>query len=147
MEGFKALAEDQRVSYKMLRSPEGLKAKQIKPMDNRASVKSAARYRTLLCMRIAEGSEEAFDEMMRDVPAWFDEFEQDVGLRRIGTWRHEQTAVRLVESDRPYEQTLAQAQKHPKYETFTQWQQKLGALLDSGPDVMSPVLPGDSAGS
>jgi cold shock protein len=144
MEGFKALAEDQRVSYKMLRSPEGLKAKQIKPMDNRASVKSAARYRTLLCMTVRDGQQEAFDEMMREVPAWFDEFEQDVGLRRIGTWRSGQSAVRLIESDRPYEQTLTQAEKHPKYATFRSWQDDLFALLEGEPAVMSPVLPGNT---
>jgi CspA family cold shock protein len=143
MEGFKALAEDQRVSYKMLRSPEGLKAKQIKPMDNRASVKSAARYRTLLCMKIRNGNEDAFDQMMRDVPAWFDEFEQDVGLRRIGTWRCDNVAVRLIESDRPYEQTLAQAEKHAKFATFRSWQDELTELLEAEPVVMAPVLPGD----
>ena len=140
MDGFKALAEDQRVSYKMIRSAEGLKAKQIKPLDHRASVKSAARYRTLVLMEVLPGEEQNFDRMMSDVPAWFDEFEQDVGLRRIGTWRHAGKAVRLVESDRPYEQTIQKAKDHPRYATFQEWQGKLAELLSDGPHVMEPVL-------
>ncbi len=140
MEGFKALAEDQRVSYKMVRSAEGLKAKQIQPLDHRASVKSAARYRTLMLMRIEPGMEGRFDRLLGDIPAWFDEFEQDVGLRRIGTWRSKDTAVRLIESDRPYEQIMERATSHTKYDMFRKWREQLMELLTEEPQVMNPVF-------
>jgi CspA family cold shock protein len=140
MEGFKALAEDQRVSYKMVRGPSGLKAKEIQPLDNRASVKSAARYRTVLLMVISEGNEDEFDRVMSHIPAFLDEVEQDIGLRRVGAWRHGRQAVRLIESDRPYKQAMEKIEKHPKREAFTRWGEKLAALLDDGPTVMSPIL-------
>lgn len=147
MEGFKALAEDQRVSYKLVRSPEGLKAKAIRPLDRRASVKTAARYRTLLLMTVAEGKEKQFDQALSAIPAWFDQFEQDVGLRRIGTWRTGNLAVHLVESNRPYDQILQSAEEHPKWEQFLKWQAGLQTVLQAEPVVMSPVLPAEEEAS
>ncbi|MBN1555444.1 MAG: cold shock domain-containing protein [Phycisphaerae bacterium] len=139
MEGFKALAEDQRVSYKLLRSEQGLKAKQIRPLDNRASVRHAARYRTLIHMRIADGKESGFEKFFLDIPAWFDAMEQDLGLRRIGTWRTGQNAVHLVESDRPYEQSMESAKEQSCWEDYCKWQDKLREFLESDPAVMSPL--------
>ena len=86
MDGFKALAEDQRVSYRLLKGADGLKGKQIKPLDKRASVKTAARYRTMLLMIVSDGCEDQYDLFASDVPGWYDAFEQDLGLRRIGSW-------------------------------------------------------------
>ncbi len=147
MEGFKALAEDQRVSYKLIRSPEGLKAKEIKPLDQRASVKNAARYRAVLHMRVKPDSEEAFDELASSVPAWYDQFEQDLGLRRIGTWRAGLHAVRLIESDKPYERAMEQAQDHPKYDSYLKWQDSLMQFLEGPPEVMHPVRPPETPGN
>jgi CspA family cold shock protein len=140
MEGFKALAEDQRVSYKLLRSPEGLKAKQIKPLDNRASVKSAARYRAMVLMTVKPDCVEKFDRFMSDFPAWFDALQQDLGLRRIGTWRNGVHAVYLVESEKPYEQTLLAAENHPQAGSYRQWKTQLTELLENEPEIMQPVL-------
>jgi CspA family cold shock protein len=140
MEGFKALAEDQRVSYKLLRTPEGLKAKNIQPLDKRSVVRSAARYRTLVLMKVRQGHEEEFDQLMSESLSWLDEFEQDVGLRRIGTWRLEADAVYLVESDKPYGQAMQSAREHPKWASFQKWQESLAKLLDSEPQVMPAVL-------
>lgn len=139
MEGFKALAEDQRVSYKMLRSEQGLKAKQIRPLDNRASVRHAARYRTLIYMRILKGKEAEFDKFLLDIPGWFDAMEQDLGLRRIGTWRSGQNAVHLVESDRPYEPSMESAKSQPCWGDYCKWQESLRKLLESDPAVMMPI--------
>jgi len=139
MDGFKALAEDQRVSYKLIRSEQGLKAKQIRPLDNRASVRHAARYRTLLLMHITEGKEEAFEAFFLDIPAWFDTMEQDLGLRRIGTWRAGRVAVHLVESDRPYEQSMEGAKAQPSWEEYKKWQAQLREFLDDEPLFMSPI--------
>jgi len=139
MEGFKALAEDQRVSYKLLRSEQGLKAKQIRPLDNRASVRHAARYRTLIFMKITEGKEAAFEEFFLDIPAWFDSMEQDLGLRRIGTWRTGRSAIHLVESDRPYEQSLEVGKTQACWEDYCKWQEKLREFLDEAPSVMVPL--------
>jgi CspA family cold shock protein len=139
MEGFKALAEDQRVSYKPFRGDQGLKAKEIRPLDNRATVRHAARYRTLVSFEISSGQEEAFDEYMAKVPAWMDALEQDLGMRSIGTWRHGLTAVRLLESDRPYEQTMEAAHENPHWNAFEGWITELKKLLDSGPDIMEPL--------
>lgn len=139
MEGFKALAEDQRVSYKSIRSDQGLKAKQIRPLDHRASVRRAARYRTLLSMQIQPGREKDFDAFYSNVPGWFDEMEQDLGLRRIGTWRSGTHAVHLVESDRPYEQAMEAARSLPVWENFQHWQQHLREMLQTEPSIMEPV--------
>ncbi|MBN1943561.1 MAG: cold shock domain-containing protein [Phycisphaerae bacterium] len=139
MEGFKALAEDQRVSYKLLRSEQGLKAKQIRPLDNRASVRHAARYRTLIHMRIIEGKEADFEKFFLDIPAWFDAMEQDLGLRRIGTWRTGQNAVHLVESDRPYEPSMESAKAQACWDDYCKWQEKLREFLESDPAVMGPL--------
>ncbi len=140
MEGFKALAEDQRVSYRMVRSPDGLKAKQIRPLDSRASVKSAARYRTLLIMKVQAGREQEFDDFIFDVPAWYDAFQQDLGLRRIGTWREGRDAVHLVESEKPYDQAIAGAEEHSRNELYQQWLCRLEELLEGGIRVMNPVI-------
>jgi CspA family cold shock protein len=145
MEGFKALAEDQRVSYRMLRSPEGLKAKQIRPLDSRASVKSAARYRTLVLMQIRPGAEEAFEDFIGEVPAWYDSFQQDLGLRRIGTWRCGLQAVHLVESEKPYEQAMQGAQRHAHSEVYRKWHDRLLELLEGQPQTMSPVIGRDGS--
>jgi CspA family cold shock protein len=143
MEGFKALAEDQRVSYKLLRSAEGLKAKQIKPLDNRASVKSAARYRAMIYMHVKPDCLEEFDRFMGNYPAWFDTLQQDLGLRRIGTWRTGNHGVYLVESEKPYEQTLLAAQDHPNASNLAQWKATLREMLEEDPQTMQPVLPED----
>jgi CspA family cold shock protein len=145
MEGFKALAEDQRVSYRLLRTPEGLKAKQIRPLDHRASVKTAARYRTVLLMKVRAGMESQFDTFINNVPAWFDAFQQDAGLRRIGTWRSGADAVHLVESEKPYEQSMRLAEAHEQYPQFEQWRQQLSELLEGAPQVMGPILPPEEA--
>jgi len=146
MDGFKALAEDQRVSYKLIRSDRGLKAKKIQPLDNRATIRHAARYRTLLIMDVRDGIEEEFDTYLSSIPAWFDAMEQDLGLRRIGTWRASKRAVHLVESDRPYDQSMAAAQELPNWDKFVEWQKGLEELLDDKPVIMAPIqnqLPGD----
>jgi cold shock protein len=142
MDGFKALAEDQRVRYKIIRSPEGLKARQIKPLDNRAAVKSAARYRAMVYMTVKSHCIDEFDAFIGDVPAWYDAFQQDLGLRRIGTWRSDQHAVYLVESEKPYEQALRASEDHPRYESFAQWRRDLNDLLESEPVIMHPVIAG-----
>ena len=147
MEGFKALAEDQRVAYKLIRSPEGLKAKEVKPLDQRATVKSAARYRAMIYLQVKEGCEDAFDELVSSVPGWYDEFEQDLGLRRIGTWRSDQHAIRLVESDKPYDRAMEAARTHPKYESYLKWQDSLMQFLSAEPRIMSPVLPPETPGN
>ncbi len=139
MDGFKALAEDQRVSYRVTHSEQGLKAREIRPLDNRATVRHAARYRTIILMKIKSGCEQAFDDMFTSIPAWFDSFEQDMGLRRIGTWRNNTDAVHLIESDRPYDQSLKSAEETPNWENFTQWQSELDALLAEKSIEMSPV--------
>ena len=143
MEGFKALAEDQRVAYRLFRSPEGLKAKQIRPLDSRATVKSAARYRTLISLEIQPGRQEEFDRFLAEVPPWYDALQQDIGLRRIGTWRSGVHAVHLVESEKPYEQSLLAAQDHPQNETWSQWQQQLRSMLTADPQLMAPVIQPD----
>ena len=146
MDGFKALAEDQRVSYKLIRSDRGLKAKKIQPLDNRATIRHAARYRTLLIMDVQEGIEAEFDTYLSAIPAWFDAMEQDLGLRRIGTWRSGNRAVHLVESDRPYDQSMAAAKELPNWDKFVEWQEGLEKLLVDKPTIMSPIqnqLPGD----
>ncbi len=139
MEGFKALAEDQRVAYKQCRGEQGLKAKDIKPLDNRATVRHAARYRTLIAFEIAEGNEQAFDEMVSKVPSWMDAMEQDLGMRSIGTWRHGRFAVRLLESDRPYEQTTETAHDNPHWSQYEAWLGELTKLCVTGPDIMKPL--------
>ena len=139
MDGFKALAEDQRVSYKLLESDRGLKAVDLKPLDNRATIRHAARYRTLFSMQLREGMEKEFDERLSSIPAWFDALEQDLGIRRIGTWRSGLNAVHLVESDRPYDQSMIAAQQLPNWDKFIAWQDELEELLTSSPKVMSPV--------
>jgi len=139
MDGFKALAEDQRVSYKLIRSDRGLKAKKIQPLDNRATIRHAARYRTLLIMDVREGVEEEFDTYLSSIPAWFDAMEQDLGLRRIGTWRSGPRAVHLVESDRPYDQSMSAAQELPNWDKFVEWQKGLEELLVDKPQIMAPI--------
>ncbi|MCD4826006.1 MAG: cold shock domain-containing protein [Phycisphaerae bacterium] len=139
MDGFKALAEDQRVSYKLVRSSNGLKAKQILPLDNRASVRHAARYRTLIYMQITDGQEEDFDQFFSEIPAWFDAMEQDLGLRRIGTWRNGCEAVHLVESDRPYEQSIESAKSQTTWKSFQSWQEQLQGFLASDQTIMKPI--------
>jgi len=141
MDGFKALAEDQRVSYRVTHSEQGLKAREIRPLDNRATVRHAARYRTVILMKIKSGCEQTFDDIFTNIPAWFDSFEQDMGLRRIGTWRNGTDAVHLIESDRPYDQSLKSAEDTPNWEHFTQWQNELDALLDGDSIEMNPVQP------
>lgn len=141
MEGFKALAEDQRVSYKLMRTPEGLKAKSIVPLDQRATVRRAARYRNIVLMKIKSGVEDQFDKFMNDIPAWYDEFQQDLGMRRIGTWRVGEFAVHLAESDRPYEQTMQAAKENPKWASYLKWLDELKVFLQDDPQLMSPVLP------
>lgn len=143
MEGFKALAEDQRVSYKLMRTPEGLKAKGIVPLDQRATVRRAARYRNIVLMKIKPGVESQFDKFMNDIPAWYDEFQQDLGMRRIGTWRTSEYAVHLAESDRPYEQTMQSAKENPKWASYLKWLDELKVFLQNDPQLMSPVLPKD----
>lgn len=145
MEGFRALAEDQRVSYRAVQTPRGLKAREVQPLDRRASVRSAARYRTLVLMKIRPGQEEAFDRLLGGLPAWLDSFEQEVGLRNVGTWRSGSDAVRLVESERPYEQALRLAEDHERYSEYARWREQLLELLTDSPQVMKAVLPPDEA--
>ncbi len=139
MDGFKALAEDQRVSYKLHRSDQGLKAKDIHPLDNRAGVRHAARYRTVLLMKIKPSMENEFEEFFLKIPAWFDAMEQDLGVRRIGTWRNGVDAIHLLESDRPYEQSMKAAKDLPSWEALSQWQQELLTYLVAEPIIMEPV--------
>ncbi len=139
MEGFKALAEDQRVSYKITKSANGLKAKDIKPLDNRASVRHAARYRTMLTMTVSTGKEKTFDKYMSEIPAWFDAMEQNLGLRRIGIWRMGKMAIRLIESDKPYDQAAYKTEISGYAEEYTAWEKNLLELLDDVPTIMSPV--------
>ncbi len=139
MDGFKALAEDQRVSYKIVRSDQGLKAKQIHPLDSRASVSHAARYRTILYMRIKPDRMQDFDQFFLKIPAWFDAMEQDLGLRRIGTWRNGQDAVHLVESDRPYEQSVEVPKSRSFTEAFGKWRDQLQEMLVEKPIVMDSI--------
>ncbi len=139
VEGFKALAEDQRVSYKPVRSEQGLKAKQILPLDSRASVRRSARYRTIIYMLIKPGREEDFNEFFLKIPAWFDAMEQDLGLRRIGTWRNGQDAVHLVESDRPYEQSIEEAESRSFAEAFGKWRKELRDFLADEPIIMDSI--------
>ena len=139
MDGFKALAEDQRVSYKLHRSDQGLKAKQIHPLDNRASVRHAARYRTVLLMKIKPDMEQEFEEFFLKIPAWFDAMEQDLGVRRIGTWRNGVDAIHLLESDRPYEQSMKSAKELPSWDALDKWQQELLTYLQDEPIIMEPV--------
>jgi len=145
MDGFKALAEDQRVSYRLLRSDDGLRGKQIKPLDNRASVKTAARYRTMILMVVKEDMEEQYDQFVTNIPGWYDAFEQDLGLRRIGSWRRGPIAVSLVESEKPYEQALASAAKHPHHKKFVLRLDDLAEMLASEPSFMPPVMAMDTA--
>lgn len=139
MEGFKALAEDQRVSYTLVRSDQGLKAKQIKPLDSRASVRHAARYRNLILMNVQEGKEREFDSFYLDPPAWLDSMEQDLGVRRIGTWRTGPHAVVLIESDRPYEQSMQSAQSLPAWEDYEKRCKAIRELLTEDEIIMAPV--------
>lgn len=140
MEGFKALAEDQRVSYTLVRSDQGLKARQVCPLDNRAAVRRAARYRCVFLMRIQPGREEDFDRFISTPPAWLDAMEQDLGLRRIGDWRHGCQAVHLVESDRPFAQSIELARQKPCWQQYEAYQKELGGLLESEPLMMPPIL-------
>lgn len=144
MDGFKALAEDQRVSYQIVRSDNGLKAKDIKPLDNRASVRHAARYRALLYMIVKEEATVEFDKFISDVPAWFDAMEQDMGLRRIGTWRNGAVAIHLVESDKPYDQASNVTEESPYYADYIAWRDKLESLLEKQPLLMQPVEMNDA---
>lgn len=139
MEGFKALAEDQRVSYKIVKSSNGLKAKDIKPLDNRASVRHAARYRTLLTMSISAGNEKTFDKYMSEIPAWFDAMEQNLGLRRIGTWRVGNLAIRLIESDKPYDPSAYKSDASGYVDEYEAWEKGLLAMLEEAPAIMAPV--------
>lgn len=147
MEGFKALAEDQRVSYRMVRTAEGLKAKFIRPLDKRATVRSAARYRTLIQMRILMGRERDFDKMMCEVPSWVDQFEQDVGMRRIGAWRTGCDAIYLVESEKPFAQVMESARLHGNWLSYEDWQTAIGRSLEVPPQIMMPVLPEEELAS
>lgn len=139
MDGFKALAEDQRVDYKLVHSDRGLKAKKIRPLDNRATIRRAARYRTILLMKIKPGKEDAFDDYLSHIPPWYDAMEQDLGLRRIGTWRFAGYAVHLVESDKPYDQSMAAAKDQHDWDKFVEWQHGLEELLVEKPSIMSPI--------
>ena len=139
MDGFKALAEDQRVEYSLGHSNRGLKADDIRPLDNRATTRRAARYRTLLMMKIKPDKIEEFNEYIVNIPPWYDGMEQDLGIRRIGTWRSNYNATHLVESDKPYDQSMAIAKDHPDWDKFTKWQDDLEELLEEKPSVMSPV--------
>lgn len=139
MEGFKALAEDQRVSYTLVRGDQGLKAKQIRPLDSRASVRHAARYRNLMYMQVQEGKEKEFDTFFLDVPAWLDAMEQDLGIRRIGTWRTGANAVVLIESDRPYEQAMQAAERLPSWDEYAQRRDAIREVLQGDEIIMSPV--------
>jgi len=139
MEGFKALAEDQRVEYAVERSDRGLKAMDIYPKDTRASVRHAARYRTLIYMQVTEGCEEDFDEFFTDIPAWFDSMEQDMGMRRIGTWRTGLSAVHLIESEAPYDRAIEGVEESSSKRKYARWQKELADLLDDGPTVMAPA--------
>jgi CspA family cold shock protein len=139
MKGFKALAEDQRVSYKLLRSEQGLKAREIRPLDSRASVRHAARYRNLLLMTVRAGREADFDAHMSHVPAWLDALEQDVGIRSIGTWRSGRCAVHLAESDRPYEQTIEVAKQASHWPEYEKWRAALRELIEADLEVMTPL--------
>ena len=139
MEGFKALAEDQRVSYTMVRGEQGLKAKQIRPLDRRASVRHAARYRNIVHMQIKKGKQKEFDSFFLDVPGWLDYMEQNQGIRRIGTWRTGQNAVILIESDRPYERYMQAVQHLPNWEDYAKRQQAIRELLEADEIIMSPI--------
>ncbi len=139
MDGFKALAEDQRVSYKLIRSDQGLKAKDICPLDNRASVRHAARYRTVLLMKIKPEEQEKFDAFFLEIPAWFDAMEQNLGLRRIGTWRNDYDAIHLLESDRPYEQSMKAAKETASWGAYEKWQEELVSMLTEEPIIMAPL--------
>jgi hypothetical protein len=90
-------------------------------------------------MVVQEGKEADFDKFFLEIPAWFDAMEQDLGLRRIGTWRTGRSAVHLVESDRPYEQSIDAAKSLPSWDDFNKWQEKLAEFLDEGPSIMFPV--------
>ncbi len=140
MDGFKALAEDQRVSYNLHRTPEGLKAKAIQPMDKRVSVRGAARYRTLMQMKVSPGREKDFDKLTCELPAWVDQFEQDAGLRRIGAWRNHSDAIFLIESEKPFAQVMETARQHGNWAMYESWQQSIAKTLESAPEVMPPVL-------
>jgi len=139
MDGFKALAEDQRVDYELLHSERGLKAKKIRPLDNRATTRRAARYRTLMLMKIKDGKIKDFSDYISHIPSWYDRMEQDLGLRRIGTWLNGNSAVHLVESDKPYEQSMSEAREHQDWGEFIEWQNGLEMLLDGKPSIMSPT--------
>ena len=139
MDGFKALAEEQRVSYKICRCESGLKAQQIHPLDQRAGVRHAARYRTVLLMKIKSGRQGEFDDFFMNPPPWFDAMEQELGIRRIGTWRCDTEAISLLESDKPYEQSIEAARGIDNCDEFEQWQNKLSALLIDEPAIMAPV--------
>ena len=139
MGGFKALAEDQQVSYTRVRREHGLKARWIRPLDSLARARHTSRYRDIVHMRIKEGKEKEFDSFFLDVPAWLHSMEQDLAIRRIGTWRTGQDAVILIESDRPHEQSMQAAQRLPSWENYAKRQQAIRELLEADEIIMSPI--------
>ena len=139
MEGFKALAEDQRVSYESDKTDKGLKAKDVRPLDRRATVRHAARYRTLVHVSIRPGAEADFDRLCGDPPEWMDSVEQDLAARKVGLWRVETTGVFLMESDLPFEQVLDKLQNHRQWDQVDKLREKLRELLTDEPKVMDPV--------
>ena len=123
----------------MVRGEQGLKAKQIRPLDRRASVRHAARYRNIVHMQIKKGKQKEFDSFFLDVPGWLDYMEQNQGIRRIGTWRTGQNAAILIESDQPYERYMQAAQRLPNWEDYAKRQQAIRELLEADEIIMSPI--------
>jgi CspA family cold shock protein len=105
MEGFKALAEDQLVSYVTLETDRGLSAKEIVPVHKHVGVTTASRYKTMVSMWAPEGKVDQLISLWRDVPERLERAMDGAGFRITSRHRdpEDDQLVVLIVTDKPFE--------------------------------------------
>jgi cold shock protein len=139
MDGFKSLTEEQRVNYTLVRGPQGLKAKDISPLDQRTAPRQSARYRAVVQVNIKPDKIEEYEEFILDIPAWYEAMEQQLGMRRLGTWRNDSIGVTLLECDLPYDECMEKAKDLAVWPRYEKWLSQLAELIEGEPSSLDPI--------
>lgn len=80
MDGFKALAEGQRVEYTLTTSDRGMAAIRVKPVDSNAGTNRAARFRTVLTLIPLDEKQFEVMEELKEPPTHVTEMMQSAGM-------------------------------------------------------------------
>jgi CspA family cold shock protein len=136
--GFRALTKGDTVEYDCVEGPKGLRATNVKLVKAADEIQPTSPpkavtkvYRECFLYQVADSA--AFDKAMSKMPPYVLGLLGDFEVVVCGVWRHEKTAVQLIESPIPFHEFTVRAKEHKLWPMYDKWNAEIRRLLEVEP--------------